>query len=102
PSSPRRGDPVLLCHGLASCAATWDMGHGPSLARWLAARGHSVFALELRGAGESDRPRPLGRKSYGFGVHEYLTADIPSAVERVLEATGAERLHWVGHSMGGI
>lgn len=97
-----KGDPVLLCHGLGACAATWELGHGPSLARWLQARGHDVFALELRGAGDSDRPRFLGGRGYEWGIHEYLTQDIPAAMERVLELSGRDKLHWVGHSMGGV
>lgn len=102
PRGPRREDPVLLCHGLASCAATWELEPGRGFAPWLAARGHPVFALDLRGAGHSERPRLGGKRDYTWGVHEYLTQDIPAAIDRVLRETGRERVHWVGHSMGGV
>jgi len=102
PRGDGKRDPILLCHGLASTASTFDLGVGPGLAPWLASRGHRVFALELRGAGDSERPRLGGKRSFTWGVHEYLTQDIPAAIERVCATTGSERLHWVGHSMGGV
>lgn len=45
------GAPLLLIHGLASNARLWD---GP--ARALAAMGHAVVAIDLRGHGLSDKP----------------------------------------------
>ena len=102
PRGTGRAEPVLLCHGLASCAATWELEPGRGFAPWLAARGHPVFALDLRGAGSSDKPRLGGKREYVWGVHEYLTQDIPAAIDRVLRETGHQSLHWVGHSMGGV
>jgi polyhydroxyalkanoate synthase len=102
PVGAARAAPVLLCHGLASNAATWDLGAGPSFARYLAGRGHPVYALELRGAGASDGPRLGGARGYSWGAHEYVTEDVPAAIEHVLSRTGKERLHFIGHSMGGI
>lgn len=43
--------PYLLVHGLASNARTWD-----GVAEVLAAAGHRVVAVDLRGHGESDAP----------------------------------------------
>ena len=102
PRSLVHEEPVLLCHGLAASALTYELGDGAGLAPWLAARGHAVFALDLRGAGASEKPRLGGKRSFSWGVHEYLKLDIPAAIERVLEETGRERVHWVGHSMGGV
>jgi pimeloyl-ACP methyl ester carboxylesterase len=99
---PGAREPVLLCHGLAATASTWDLGHGPSLARWLASRGHRVYALELRGSGDSDRPRLGGARTYEWGLHEYVALDVPAAIDAVLEHARSDRLHWIGHSMGGI
>ncbi len=96
------GEPVLLCHGLASCARSFEFEPGQGLAPWLAARGHPVFALDLRGAGASEKPRLGGKRSFSWGVHEYLTQDVPAAIHHVLAETGKERLHFVGHSMGGV
>lgn len=49
--SPGDRRPFLLVHGLASNARTWD-----GVAKHLAAAGHRVLAVDLRGHGESDAP----------------------------------------------
>lgn len=102
PRSLVHEEPVLLCHGLAAQARTFELGAGRGFAPWLAARGHAVYAIDLRGTGSSEKPVLGGKRSFSWGVHEYLTQDIPAAIERVLAETGRERVHWVGHSMGGV
>jgi pimeloyl-ACP methyl ester carboxylesterase len=47
----RRGEPIILIHGLASNAQLWD-----GAARALAQHGHAVVAIDLRGHGRSDKP----------------------------------------------
>lgn len=51
--------PVLLIHGLASNARLWD-----GVAARLAALGHAVAAVDLRGHGRSDKPDD----GYDFGT----------------------------------
>ncbi|MGW7595799.1 alpha/beta hydrolase, partial [Streptomyces rubiginosohelvolus] len=41
--------PFLLVHGMASSARLWD-----EVADHLAAAGHAVYAVDLRGHGDSD------------------------------------------------
>ena len=48
---PGTGRPFLLVHGLASNARLWD-----GVGRRLAAHGHRVVAVDLRGHGRSDAP----------------------------------------------
>ena len=50
PADPARR-PFLLVHGLSSNARLWD-----GVAQALGAAGHSVYAVDLRSHGESDRP----------------------------------------------
>lgn len=76
--------PILLLHGLASAARIWDL-----IAPLLAARGHSVTALDQRGHGESDKPKT----GYDFAT---IIADDTSAVQ----ALGIEHPIVVGHSWG--
>lgn len=96
------GPAVMLVHGLASNRHTLDFDLGPvagaprSLARYLAARGFDSFVVELRGSGRSECPA----QGWDFGHH--LTEDLAALVSWVLETTGREQLHWVGHSMGGL
>lgn len=93
--------PVILCHGFTSNRFTWDLP-GVSLARWLAARGHDVWALELRGGGRSKRLASGRRVSRNYNFDDHVERDAPAAIDYVLKTTGAARADWVGHSMGGI
>jgi pimeloyl-ACP methyl ester carboxylesterase len=98
-----RGLPVVLCHGLSSNRYTFDMPSGPSLARFLAAQGRSVWVPELRGSGMSQVPGL--RQSdvpYSWDFDDHLLKDVPAIIRHVLDATGAPAVHWVGHSMGGM
>ena len=102
---PRRSShhaPVLLCHGMAS--NRWDMD-GPgrlSLARYLARHGYDAWVVELRGAGRSTRPNWWNGKQYNWTFEDYVHHDARAALQTVLRETGAQRVHWVGHSMGGM
>jgi len=82
----REGDgvPVLLLHGFGADLNTW-MFTQPALAE-----GRRVIALDLPGHGGS-------AKDVGAGNAESLTA----AVDAAVGALGLERIHLVGHSMGG-
>ncbi len=53
PQRPRYREPVLLTHGFIENRRIWDLAEDRSLARDLAGRGFDVWALELRGSGES-------------------------------------------------
>jgi len=77
------GDPVILVHGITEAAAAFD----PVAERL--ATGHSVITLDLRGHGESGRSE------------SYDLAAMASDVAAVMTATGVERPHLVGHSLGG-
>ena len=78
------GVPVLLLHGFGADLNTW-MFTQPALAE-----GRRVIALDLSGHGGS-------AKEVGAGDAESLTRVVGSA----LDALGIERVHLVGHSMGG-
>ncbi|HCF56801.1 MAG TPA: hypothetical protein DFS52_02235 [Myxococcales bacterium] len=89
------GPAVMLLHGLAANRYTF---HFPerSLAQWLADTGYDVYVPELRGHGTSER------RGWDWGLDEYLQHDLPAIVETILRVSGRDRIHWVGHSMGGI
>ncbi|WP_435243950.1 alpha/beta fold hydrolase [Streptomyces cucumeris] len=77
--------PFLLVHGMASSARLWD-----EVADHLTAAGHPVYAVDLRGHGESDTPEE------GY--------DTPTAVADLVAATaalGLGRVVVAGHSWGG-
>ena len=63
-----------------------------------AASGFDVFNLDLRGHGRS---RHFGAKTPQH-VDEYVSEDIPIAVDEVLSHTNKKPLYLVGHSLGGL
>jgi 3-oxoadipate enol-lactonase len=81
-SGDTEGHPLFLLHGGRNSKSTWD-GVAPAFART-----HRVYAVDLRGFGDSDRPGV-----YGF---EVMRDDILGIADQV----GAQRLDLIGHSMG--
>lgn len=75
--------PVVLLHGAPNDKSAWD-AVAPTLAR-----GHRVYAVDLRGFGGSDRSG-----AYSF---ELMRDD----VAELAKALGAPRYAVIGHSMGG-
>jgi len=97
-----RAEPVLLIHGIAANRNSLDLTDDLSLARHLAARGHDVWLVELRGRGLSMRPRLFSPVRYDWSFDEYAERDLPAAAQAVVRATGARRLHLVGFSTGAL
>ncbi|NLH47779.1 MAG: alpha/beta hydrolase [Myxococcales bacterium] len=102
------GEPVLLHHGLASNYRSFDLNVDspaapvPSLPHWLAERGYDVYAIDLRGRGDSERAGWGTDKTWTWSVDDYIEKDDPAFVQAILARTGFTDLHWIGHSMGGI
>lgn len=96
------GEPVVLCHGISSNARFWDLAPDRSLADYLVAQGYDVWNLDLRGHGVAERGSDGKRQRAGWTVDDYGNGDLPAVFDAVLHATGATRLHYVGHSMGGM
>lgn len=96
PQGQRRRHAVLCCHGLAANRLAFDVDPDVSLARHLASRGFEVFVMELRGHGVSQRPR------WGWTFDDYVAKDLPAAVRAIRDRGASERVHWIGHSMGGL
>lgn len=82
-SSNGDGPPVVLVHGITESAATF----APVTDRL--SDSHRVITLDLRGHGESGRA-----SAYDLGA---MAGDVAA----VIAASGIERPHLVGHSLGG-
>ena len=94
-AAQRSKEAVLCVHGIGANRNNFDLfGDVESLPRQLNARGHDVYVIELRGNGHS---RTAGDPA---NIHDYLEYDLPAAVDHIL--LSHDRLHWVGHSLGGI
>lgn len=79
---------VLLCHGLAASGEQFDAD-----ALFFARQGFRVIVPDLRGHGQSGKP--LTEDGYAI---DRMARDI---VE-ILDASGAQRVDYVGNSLGGI
>jgi pimeloyl-ACP methyl ester carboxylesterase len=82
---PGTGIPVLLVHGIGSSSDTW--GDVPER---LASSGLRVLAIDLPGHGESSR-----------GGGDYSLGSLASTLRDLLDELHIERVHLVGHSLGG-
>lgn len=76
---------VLMLHGLASDASTWDRAVG-----LIAGHGYRVLALDLIGHGYSDKPE-----------RSYLLEDFAESVRDFLDALDIPSATLCGHSLGG-
>jgi triacylglycerol lipase len=74
--------PVLLVHGFGGTKSSWSF-----IARTLSAQGLTVDAMTYT--------------PFGTSV-EQLADRLVVEVERLLSQTGADKLHLVGHSLGGV
>jgi pimeloyl-ACP methyl ester carboxylesterase len=103
PECKRHESPVILCHGLGANRCNFDLGREKSLARYLQSEGFDVWVLELRDRGLAAR---IGKRSDRYRspyvFDDYVKYDAPAALSHVCSETGATRVHWVGHSMGGL
>jgi polyhydroxyalkanoate synthase len=88
---------VLLVHGFGQNRYAWHLP-SRSLANHLAASGYDVYNVDLRGHGRS---RHLGGEEPG-GIDEYVSEDLPRAVEDVQRHAGSRPLFLAGHSLGGL
>jgi pimeloyl-ACP methyl ester carboxylesterase len=95
-----RKHPVVLCHGIGANRFNWDLPGGPSLAKTLAYEGYDVWLVELRGSGFSRIPKGHTRSSISFDDHVFH--DAPAIVRTVSMLSPHGKIHWIGHSMGGM
>ncbi len=84
------GPPVLLLHGFPQTHAMWSQ-----IAPRIAEAGYSVVCADLRGYGNSSKPRSLpDRSNYSFRA-------MAEDQVRLMRALGHERFHVIGHDRGG-
>lgn len=99
---PADGPPVLVVHGIASNARFWDLSPERSLAVALNKAGYDAWLLDLRGHGEATLDAAGRKQRQGWTIDDYGRHDLPAAIDHVRQATGYDKVGYVGHSMGGM
>ncbi len=93
--APEPGAPAfLLLHGFAQNRLAFTVGEMPAA---LLDRGARVFLGELRGHGDSKV-----RRGRHWTMEHHLDHDCPTLIRGVRDHARVERIHLVGHSMGGL
>ncbi|XP_063381227.1 lipase 1-like [Cydia fagiglandana] len=98
---------VLILHGLLSSSADFVLlGPGHALSYMLAEEGYDVWLLNSRGNFHSRNhttldPNRRGDPSFwAFSWEEMGRFDLPAYIDYILEVTGQEKVHFIGHSQG--
>jgi polyhydroxyalkanoate synthase len=88
----RRPVPVLLTYGFVLKPYVLDLVPGNSLVEYLVGEGFDVYMLDL---GISDA------EDVGLSLEELVLDYVHGAVQKVLEASGTDKISLVGQSQGG-
>jgi len=95
---------VFLQHGLLSSSADWVVtGPEHALAFLLADRGYDVWMGNYRGNLYSLghlSPRPDPAIFWDFSWDEMAERDLPAMLAHMMQVTGEQQFHFIGHSMG--
>jgi pimeloyl-ACP methyl ester carboxylesterase len=94
------GEPVFLPHALGANHLNYEVPVGHSLVDALVEAGYDCWTMDYRG--DRSCPPPKGMSRRNVHVDDYLTKDIPAALQHIHETTGYDQVHWIGHSMGGM
>lgn len=116
--------PVILCHGFNQNSRIWDLDKKHSFAGYLAGKGYDVWAVNLRGSGDSSKPSLSSLRSItklqikkipkllfralvnirkiNWTIDDHIHKDLPAIIEFVKSKTKSSQVTWIGHSMGGM
>jgi pimeloyl-ACP methyl ester carboxylesterase len=97
PAARDTAEPVLLVHSVAGSAHAFRYG-GEALATALRDAGYRVFLATHRGDLDAVAPPGAGR----VRLADLARRDLPAALQGVLAATGAQRVHVVGFGLGAL
>ncbi|MCT4580196.1 MAG: alpha/beta hydrolase [Flavobacteriales bacterium] len=92
-------NPVFMLHGAMENSKIFHSKSQKGFAPFLAKNGYDVFAVDMRGKGESF---PKVSKLNKQTQTDQILQDIPLCLSKITELTGKETFHFVGHSWGGV
>jgi len=94
------GEPVLLVHGMGANQNNFTCPPGNCLVDYLSEKGYDCWTVDLRGSHSSEPPFERTRDE--VCLEDFFKEDIPAVIEHIKKITRYERIHWIGHSMGGM
>lgn len=95
-----KGEPVLLCHSMSSNHLNFEIPGGDSLVDVLSEAGYDCWTIDTRACRSAIPPR--GTRKLSATLDDILLNDLPAAIAFIKEKSGHERVHWIGHSLGGM
>jgi pimeloyl-ACP methyl ester carboxylesterase len=87
-------------HGLNANQNNFTGPADACLADYLSGRGYDCWTVDLRGT-RSSRP-PFAQGTNTVTVEDFVWRDLPAAISHIQKATGRGKIHYVGHSLGGL
>ncbi len=90
--------PVIVVHGIITNKYFMDLDVDHSLAYHLKLCGYDVFAVSLRGCGESHKKS----EDQNFNFDDMVMKDVPAIIKEVSNITGKNKINWIAHSMGAM
>jgi len=94
------GEPVLLVHGAGANHHNFTIPEGACLIDHLVERGFDCWAVDLRLTGTAQPP--FERKREDASIDDCLLYDLPAVIRHIRQQTSYGRIHWIGHSLGGM
>jgi polyhydroxyalkanoate synthase len=94
------GEPILFVHGFNANQHNFTAPPGGCLVDYLVEKGHDCWAIDLRGNRSSQPPFEHFRSD--ATIDDIVRYDIPAAIYYIRKQTGYGKVHWIGHSMGGM
>lgn len=106
PSNISEAKTILLVHPMTTSGIMWVaplMTHPKPIAFALSDHGYDIWILHHRGTFESLNHETLktsDKRYWHFTLHELAIYDVGSAVEYILDVTGAHKINYLSHSQG--
>ncbi len=91
------GEPVILSSSAHLRPSSMDAFPDRSLVRTLHAAGYDVYLFHHRGSAGAVPPQGIA----SFDFDDMVAHDVPAAIDLVGNISGAKRVHWIGHGLGG-
>ncbi|MBP7284522.1 MAG: alpha/beta fold hydrolase [Leptospiraceae bacterium] len=99
PERPLSGAlPIILVHGIVTNKYFMDLDTDHSLAYHFKKLGYDVYAVSLRGCGESY----IESDNTNFSFDDMVDKDVPAIIDEVCNISGKSKVNWVAHSMGAM